>query len=140
MDWIIRGFAGVILLAISAYFIGRMVWRNKRVETAQTWPTTDATVQSGEMETVAEGRYRDVVLPCFAFSYVVAGEYYSGRFALLSNRGLDGSLIHRMKGRVFTIHYNPEHPATYYIPGEQMEGCDIEQRLSDRLVNLYPKD
>jgi hypothetical protein len=131
---------GVLLVsAFPALFIARMVWRNGRVEKAQTWPTTEATVQSGEMEVVASGRGGDVSIPCFAFSYVVNGEYYSGRFGLLPNFGNPDQVLERMKDRKFRVHYDPSKPDTYYVPGEQMEGCDIEQRLSDQLVNIYPK-
>lgn len=139
-DLITRGFALLVLLALPVYFIGRIVWRNKRVETAETWPTTEATVQSGEMETVASTRAGDVNIPCFAFSYAVKGEYYSGRFGLLPNFGSADGVLERMKDRKFKVHYNPADPRIFYVPGEQMEGCDIEQRLSDRLVDMYPKD
>lgn len=139
-DLISRGVALLLLLGVPAYFIGRMIWRNKRVETAQTWPATEATVQSGAMETVASSRAGDVRIPCFAFSYVVNGEYYSGRFGLLPNFGSGDAVLDRMKNRKFQVHYDPANPEIFYIAGEQMEGCDIEQRLSDRLVDMYPKD
>ena len=138
-DLVSRGIALIVLLAIPTYFIGRIIWRNSRVEAAQAWPMTEATVQSGEMEVVASTRGGDVSIPCFAFSYVVKGEYYSGRFGLLPNFGNPDQVISRMKDRKFQIHYDPAKPEAYYIPGEQMEGCDIEQRLSDRLVDMYPK-
>ncbi len=130
----------LVLLSVPIFFIGRMIWRNKHVQEAESWPSTEATVHSGDMEVVASGKGGDITLPCFAFSYVVAGEYYSGRFSLLPNLGPDHSLIQRMNGRTFAVHYDPKKPSTFFIPGETMEGCDIQQRLSDRLVTLDPKD
>jgi len=128
----------LILLAVVALVVGRLAWLKKRAKTAESWPTTEATVQSGE-EVAMRARGGDIIICCFAFSYVVNGEYYSGRFELLPNSDSD-AVLSRMKDRKFQVHYAPAKPDTYYIPGEQMEGCDIEQRLSDPLVNTYPKD
>ena len=63
-----------ILILIVLYVNGK----EKRVNIAKKWPSTDGRVQSAELEPVAHARYGDIVLPCFAFSYGVAGEYYSG--------------------------------------------------------------
>jgi hypothetical protein len=114
----------LILIAVLVFLIGRVVWRNKRAETAEAWPTTEATVQSGE-EVVASTRGGEVTVFCFAFSYVVNAEYYSGRFELLPTFGSADAVLSRMKDRKFQVHYDPAKPETYRIPDEQMEGCDI---------------
>jgi hypothetical protein len=131
----------LVLVGIGALvvFIRYFSWKERQVQSAKTWPTTEATIQSGEMETVASTRGVDVVTPCFSFSYIVNGEDYSGRFGLLPNFGNRDAVLNKMKERKFQIHYDPAKPGAFYIPGEQMEGCDIKQRLGDQLVNIYPK-
>ncbi len=114
----------LVLLAVLAFLIGRVVWRKKRAETAKAWPTTEATVQSGE-EVIASTRGGDLTIFCFTFSYVVNGEYYSGRFELLPDSGSSEAVISRMKDRKFQVHYDPAKPETYHFSDEQMEGCDI---------------
>ncbi len=119
----------LILLAMFAFVVGRMVWLNKRVKNAETWPTTEATVQSGE-EFITSGRGGGVSIFSIAFSYVVNGEYYSGRFELLPDSGSADGVLSRMKGRRFQVHYDPAKPVAYYIPEKKMEDCDVVQEHS----------
>ena len=71
------------VLAVFACFAAWFIWRKRRVDEAKSWPSTEATIQSGGIEEINSGR-STFERPVFAFSYVVDGEYYSGRFALLA--------------------------------------------------------
>src|SRR6185437_10264305 len=74
--------------------------QRKRVEQTERWPQAEATIESGRFEAPAQGR---VSLPTFAFSYNVAGNYYSGRFALMPHTTDSASLIERMIGRKLQV-------------------------------------
>ena len=76
------------------------------------------------METVGSGRSA-VILPCFAFSYVVNEEYYSGRFSLSGCDGRSATLIREMIDKRITVHYDPNKPESYMIPEEMIEGCPV---------------
>ena len=93
------------------------------------------------MENVPAGRDEPVVLPVFAFSYVVKGEYYSGRFALMPYTNDPGpSLFGRMIGRKLEIAYDARNPEAWFIPDELIEGCKVQQKLGPHFAVLYPKD
>lgn len=84
----------------------------------------------------------DIMLPCFAFSYVAAGENLSGRFSLFTNGEEEGeSLARKMIKRELEIQYDPKHPSTWYIPDKKIEGYEVEQKMSPHLLEKsYPSD
>ena len=99
-------------------------WKAKRVGEAKNWPSTEATVQSAAMENVGSNR-NPVDLPCFAFSYSVEGEYYSGRFSLSAKGDRADTLIKAMIDRKLIVQYDPKQPSSYFIPDEIIEDCDV---------------
>jgi hypothetical protein len=132
-------------LGIVAVVVIVMAWwwhREKRnTEIAQSWPTAEATIESGALENVTDSSAKaPLVLPVLAFSYQVLGNYYSGRFALSHINTEKDELIRRMIGRKLQVRYNPTSPAIWYIPDEHIEGCKVEQRIGPHIVALYPKD
>jgi hypothetical protein len=64
------------------YRFGPAYMLKRRTKGAADWPETEATIRSAEMETVDRVGHLGELLPFLAFSYVVDGEYYSGRFGL----------------------------------------------------------
>jgi hypothetical protein len=62
---------GILLMLLSAPALWLIWWRSQlaKVEKAKQWPATEATVQSGAVEVVAQTRSSTVRLPAFAFSY-----------------------------------------------------------------------
>jgi len=87
------------------------------------------------------------VLPTFAFSYQVSGEYYSGKFALIPerslfpNRALIESMIEGMIGRKLLLRYNPRQPDAWFIPEERIDGCKVAQRIGSQMIHrYYPRD
>jgi Protein of unknown function (DUF3592) len=115
-------------LAIFAF----LSWR-KRVaaEEALQWPQTEATVESGAIETVGSTGHNTVALPTFRFSYKVAGEYYAGRFSL---RPVESdppeSLLLRMVHRKLQVHYDPGRPEVWFLHDKMIEGCKVEQKMN----------
>lgn len=117
LEWI--AFFGVFVALLA-----RIFWDANREKEAKSWPSTEATIESAEMGTV---RYRksSALYPCFAFSYVVGGEYYSGRFSLLGCNDRSAALIREMIDKKFTVQYDPAKPDSYAIPNCMVEGCAI---------------
>lgn len=96
--------------------------------------TTEATIQQAEfIEFTSNSKgERAHLYPCFAFSYVVDGEYYSGRFGLAVEGEPADELAREMKDQKFEVSYKPIRPSEYYIPDELMHGYEVLQKLSAR--------
>lgn len=138
MDAFGLGFLTLLLSAAVAGFAW-LFWKIDLPDRASKWPKVEATIQSGELEVLAHGRYGTIELPSFAFSYVVAGEYYSGRFALVPNMQNADSLLRKLINSKIQIHYDPAHPATSFVPGYTIEGCEIKQKLGS-ISHIFPRD
>ena len=129
----------IIVVGILVRQLVRTVWKRRQVQASEGWSSTTGTIQSGQMEDVSRGKYRKV-FPCFAFSYVVGGEYYSGQFSLDVEGDQGESLIGELIDRKLELLYDPNHPENWYIPDPQIEGHDVHQRLEPALAELYPRE
>jgi len=131
------GLLGVVAVVV-AVAIGWWWWLRKRVEEAEGWLQAEATIESGGLEGTAQSWAR---LPTFAFSYRIAGRYYSGRFVLFRYRtDPDSSLIERMIGRKLQVRYDPRRPEVWFIPDKEIEGCKVEQKIGPHFIAFYPKN
>jgi hypothetical protein len=134
--------AGAVVAAIAAWVIS-LHRQRQTFDQAREWPATEATIESGAPEATTENH--KIVLPTFAFSYQVSGEYYSGRFSLLpdrySGRLLTDSFIGQMIGRKLLVRYDPQRPQQWFIPDEFIEGCKVEQKVDVHAVHdFYPHE
>jgi hypothetical protein len=122
-----RVFPIVISIAVTG-MVARLVVqrfrRAKREQQSQSWPSTEATIQSAEMVTI-EGRGGSTPVLCGAFSYVVNGEYYSGKFSIWECDDLSAAFVREMIGKKLNVHYDPIKPSSYSIRDELIEGCPI---------------
>jgi len=134
----------VMTLLIAAVAFGWFIWlwrQKRRFKAAPSWPVAEAIIETGTIESVAAVKGSKVQLPVFAFSYLVSGEYYSGRFALMPYITDPGeSLVKRMIGRKLEVHYDPVKPQTWLIADELIEGCKVEQKSRPGLFGFYPSD
>ncbi|MFZ0922159.1 MAG: DUF3592 domain-containing protein [Candidatus Acidiferrales bacterium] len=147
MDWtllsvvIVTG--GAVLVAIGAWIVS---WRreSKLLQKTRDWPTTEATVESGALESTQESGKE--ILPTFAINYQVAGEYYGGRFCLIPEKRFPGAefiqtLMKGMIGRKLLVRYDPKRPQVWFLPDESIDGCKVGQRVGLHVVHsLYPKE
>lgn len=130
-----------IVLSVPVLILVWWGWQVGKVQKAKRWPKTEATIQTGSIEVVAQDRFNTVRLPVFAFSYLVRGEYYSGRFALMPYTvEYDESLTGRMIGHKLAVCYDPTHPDQWLIPDEMIDGYKIEQKIGPHLIGLHPRD
>ena len=128
----------VALLSVSAMAIFVYIRKVNLIERARTWPLTEATIQTAAVEAIPNGRYT-VDLPTFGFSYVIDGEYYSGRFALLEHGDRADELVKKLANQKLSVHYDPKHPEIHFIPNNTIEGCEIEQKINDMPFSLNPE-
>lgn len=129
MDRVIPVLALVVVLGVIVVMFMRLFRYANKADEATRWPTAEATIQSGEMEIVGKGRSA-VTLPCFAFSYVVNGEYYSGRLSLSGCDDRSATLLREMIDRKLPVHYNPGKPEDFVLPEITFEGFGV-RRLRD---------
>jgi hypothetical protein len=130
-------FAAGTLLIVSLVGLGLSKLLQRR---ARSWPKVLATIHSAAIETMDLDNKNEIDLPCFAFSYAVAGENYSGRFSLFTDGREEGeSIAKKMIRHTIEIQYDPRRPSTWYIPDKEIEGYEVEQKMFSRR-SLYPKD
>ena len=83
-----------------------------------------------------------MILPVFAFSYQVGGEYYSGRFALLPYITdpfvTDSSFVEDMIGRKVQVNHDSLKFDVWFIPDKLIEGCKVEQKFSGDWIEYAP--
>jgi len=130
--------SGSLLIVVLAGFgLAKLLERRTRA-----WPRTWAIIRSTDMEVMELDGKTDILLPCFTFSYVAAGESCSGRFSLFTDGEEEGeAMAKKMAGRSFEIQYDPRRPSSWYIPDKKIEGYEVEQKLSPHLLEkLYPSD
>lgn len=71
------------------------------------------------------GQIRTEKLPCFVFTYVVNGEYFSGRFALRGAEDREDILMKDLIGTKVAVYYNPMQPSAFNIFHEPAKGCEV---------------
>lgn len=126
----------VFLLCSTVVF--NNVSRLRHVSKTKSWPSVEATIQSGIIDIVHHQRFHDIQLPVFEFSYFVERKPYNERFALSMSKEPADSLIAKMIDRRITVQYDPQNPARCFIQGGTIEGCRIEQKIGS-MVRFYPK-
>ena len=130
--------AGAVAVAVTAWPIS---WYRQRklLQQAQQWLPVEARIESGALEATRESG--KIVLPTFAFSYQVSGEYYSGRFSLtpkaFPTQEIIDSIIRPMIGRKLLLRYQPDHPEVWFIPDEFIDGLKVQQNIGSHVIHDY---
>lgn len=130
--------AGAVAVAVAAWLISWYRQRNL-LQQAEQWLPVEARIESGALEGTREtGK---ILLPTFAFSYQVSGEYYSGRFSLkpkaFPTQEIVESIIGGMIGRKLLLRYQPEHPEVWFIPDEYIDGLQVQQNIGSHVIHDY---
>jgi len=118
--------------------LSKEVARLNEAKKTKSWPAVEATVRSANVELVRHLRFGDIQLPVFELSYVVRDKPYAERFALSMCSETVDAVMNKMMGRRISVQYDPENPSICYLPGEQLEGCRIEQKIGSS-IHFYPK-
>ena len=110
-------------MAIGAVFLVLLLrsgWAAVRAKRAGNWPKATATIISARLEVMELDDKTDIMLPCFAFSYVAAGGNYSGRFSLFTNGEEEGeALARKMVKRELQISVRSQAPFNLVYPGQE---------------------
>ncbi|HEY1649286.1 MAG TPA: DUF3592 domain-containing protein [Terracidiphilus sp.] len=108
-----------ILGALAALAIW-LVWQNARREKTESWPETEATIQSvGKVIGSGRGSYP---LDVGDFSYVVNGEYYSGRATISRSFSTGDVQPGDLVDKKFQVRYNPLKPDKYDVSQADVGG------------------
>jgi hypothetical protein len=108
----------IVVAAALLYRFGSLYMFKRRIEDAVDWPETEATIQSANMDIVERVGHLRENLPFFALSYVVDGEYYSGRFGLRVSEDRASTLMREWVGTKVTVRYDPKRPSVFSLPDE----------------------
>jgi hypothetical protein len=130
--------AGSVAVAVTAWVVS--LYRQRQLlEQAEQWLPVEARIESGALEGTHESG--KILLPTFAFSYQVSGEYYSGRFSLMPKAfpttEILESIIDRMSGRKLLVRYQPAHPEVWFIPDEFIDGLKVERKIGSHVIHDY---
>jgi hypothetical protein len=130
--------AGSVAVAVTAWVVS--LYRQRQLlEQAEQWLPVESRIESGALEGTHESG--KILLPTFAFSYQVSGEYYSGRFSLMPKAfpttEILESIIDRMSGRKLLVRYQPAHPEVWFIPDEFIDGLKVEQKIGSHVIHDY---
>ncbi len=102
----------IVLGALAAL----VVWLYRRAapkENTDNWPVTEATIQSvGKVIGTGRGSYP---LDVGDFTYVVNGEYYSGRARISRSFSTGDSQPKDLVNKKFQVRYNPRQPHNYDV-------------------------
>lgn len=112
--------AGIVVLT-------GMYERRVDEEVADTadWLETEATIQSAAVERLDKYTW----LPGFAFSYLLKGEYFSGKFFLKASEEQAQELISTLVNQKLPIQCDPDNPSAWFIAENTIGGCEIIQEL-----------
>jgi len=120
------------------YRFGKPYLARQRTRNAAEWPVTEATIQSGKMELVERIGHLRVRVPFFEFSYLVRGEYHSGRFGLRVEEDRGTKLIREWIGTKVNVSYDPERPDIFCVPDElSVDGFRIKTVTETELVSEH---
>jgi len=119
----------IVLLAVGVILTLLMPISISKGRKSKTWPTTEATVVSTEVEEKHEydedGDKHVYYYPRIHYDYRVEGQFYNGfKYKLLeasmSKRKAYEIISNFMTGDKLTVYYNPEKPTESVLqPGEQ---------------------
>jgi hypothetical protein len=112
----------IAVFAIAAPLIGIEFFRWLRFHGSDSWPTTEGTIEVANVREVhtRSSHYFKVEM---GYSYLVNGEYYSGRFTKDFDREAEAwDYAKAMKGRIAPIRYNPAKIECSRIIDQNVDG------------------
>jgi len=104
-----------------------LVWQKFGPDKTAAWPITEGMIQSVNTEIVYQGRGSHADDVC-DFSYVVNGDYYSGRL-LVSRRSEEAqsAALTVLVNKKFPVRYNPRKPEKFAVVSVDLDGFCLGQ-------------
>jgi hypothetical protein len=101
---ILKEIAGLLIAT------GGSLWAWLRIRGAQSWPSTQGTIMSAQVQSDTDS-YLQPWVADLSYSYIVNGEYYSGfhRFRAGSERRAEEKIA-GWKGRMVVVRHSPNQP------------------------------
>ena len=95
----------------------------------RSWPRTEATVEGTGVREIRT-RHSHYFVAELAYSYIVSGDYYSGRFGRdFDDESAAWEYANRMRGAKAGVHYHPRHPERC-----KAEGFSSDQPMMDEIA------
>lgn len=110
--WILLAFVALTALAI--------FWQSIRLNKAQSWPLSEAMIQSVSRVVVKAGR-SSYPLDVGDFSYNISDEYYSGRLTISSSNSTRDTAPRVLVNQKIQVRYDPRKPENYLVPQQKVE-------------------
>ena len=110
--WILIAFVALTALAI--------LWQTIRLNKAQSWPLSEATIQSVSRVVVKAGRSSHP-LDVGDFSYNISDEYYSGRLTISNSNSTSDTAPRVLVNQKIQVRYDPRKPESYLVPQQKVE-------------------
>lgn len=131
--------AVVVVLGALASLV---VWHYRRAEpqdeNTDTWPETEATIQSVN-KVIGSGR-GSYPLDVGDFSYVVNGDYYSGRATISRSFSAGNSQPRDLVDKKFQVRFNPREPDKYDLSQSDVGGFLLDQYDDFLMHDIGPTD
>ena len=114
----------LFVLFVLGAIAGIVVWLMRqaaRFDEAASWPETEGTIQSVSKVAIRAGR-ASVEIDVCDFSYIVNGEYNSGRLRVSHSSSTGDSAPRNLINQKIRVRCNPQKPSEYLFPQQKVEG------------------
>lgn len=130
--------AAIVVLGALVCLVVWLVRRGTSQQDTQNWPETDATIQSvGKV--IGSGRGADQY-DVGDFSYVVNGEYYSGRAVISRSFSAGDIQAVDLVDRKFQVRYNPHKPDQFDLSESDVGGFVLYEYDDFLMHDIGPTD
>lgn len=111
----------VLPLVFLAVVVASLVWQKFSPDKTASWPVTEGTIQSVNTEIVNEGRNSHSDEVC-DFSYLVNGEYYSGRLCISRSDQAENAALSNLVNKKFPVRYSQQKPEKFAVVSVELDG------------------
>jgi Protein of unknown function (DUF3592) len=129
----------LVFLGMLAALVIVLVWQAKRAEKTESWPETEATIQSVGQVAVSAGK-SSYTVDVGDFSHKVNDEFYSGRVRLSPSSSTDDRAPRVLIHQKIRVRYDPQKPQKNSADKKEVEGFFLDSWDEDLGTDLDPID